>query len=287
MAWTLSTDVSAYDAAAGDFLRSDCERNTISVTVVDNAKRRGELRDPPELYAWWTAENGEVTGCASITSPWPVLIDQAPEDSLRPLAETLLDAGADVVGVNSPSQTAAIFASMWCSLTGNRAVLQTAMRLFRLDELSAVPAQPAGSARMATDDDRPLLIEWFNAFGEQVHGPMPSAEEQVRERLDADAMWIWVDASGVPVSMVGHTVPVEGVARVGPVYTPSEHRRRGYAEALTHHVSSQLVDRGLGAVLHTELANPTSNAIYVRVGYRPVFDRIALDFEPGEPTTKG
>jgi predicted GNAT family acetyltransferase len=31
-------------------------------------------------------------------------------------------------------------------------------------------------------------------------------------------------------------------------------------------------------VLYTDLANPTSNALYERLGYRPVEDRVVLTF---------
>jgi predicted GNAT family acetyltransferase len=34
-------------------------------------------------------------------------------------------------------------------------------------------------------------------------------------------------------------------------------------------------------VLFTDLANPTSNALYQRLGYRPVTDRALLHFEAG------
>jgi RimJ/RimL family protein N-acetyltransferase len=33
-------------------------------------------------------------------------------------------------------------------------------------------------------------------------------------------------------------------------------------------------------VLYTDLANPTSNALYQRLGYRPVEDRVVFSFEP-------
>ena len=33
-------------------------------------------------------------------------------------------------------------------------------------------------------------------------------------------------------------------------------------------------------VLYTDLANPTSNALYQRLGYRPVEDRVIFSFEP-------
>jgi predicted GNAT family acetyltransferase len=66
---------------------------------------------------------------------------------------------------------------------------------------------------------------------------------------------------------------------VGPVYTPPDLRRRGYAGALTAAVSRAALDAGADeVVLFTDLANPTSNALYRRLGYHPLEDRIILSF---------
>ena len=46
-------------------------------------------------------------------------------------------------------------------------------------------------------------------------------------------------------------------------------------------VSQAALDAGASTVLlFTDLANATSNAIYQRLGYRPVEDRIELSFSP-------
>jgi predicted GNAT family acetyltransferase len=62
-------------------------------------------------------------------------------------------------------------------------------------------------------------------------------------------------------------------ARIGPIYTPPELRRRGYASALTADLTQMLLYRGSRfCFLFTDLANPTSNSIYQQIGYRPVAD---------------
>jgi predicted GNAT family acetyltransferase len=85
------------------------------------------------------------------------------------------------------------------------------------------------------------------------------------------------------------------VVRLGPVYTPPEHRGRGYGAAVTAAVSHAALDAGASyVVLFTDLANPTSNALYRRLGYQPVEDRVVLEFEPwidsgkkiGDPPSK-
>jgi predicted GNAT family acetyltransferase len=65
-------------------------------------------------------------------------------------------------------------------------------------------------------------------------------------------------------------VPSGSVARIGPVYTPPEMRRRGYAGHLTAAVSANLIEQGLGLMLFTDAANATSNGVYTRLGYEKV-----------------
>jgi predicted GNAT family acetyltransferase len=84
---------------------------------------------------------------------------------------------------------------------------------------------------------------------------------------------LWED-EGEPVSLAGWGGPTPNGIRIGPVYTPPELRSRGYATALTAELSQRLLDGRLYqggrqfCFLYTDLANPTSNAIYERIGYR-------------------
>ena len=56
-------------------------------------------------------------------------------------------------------------------------------------------------------------------------------------------------------------------------------RNRGSGTAVTATVSQLLLDRGYRfCFLYTDHANPTSNSIYVRIGYEPVCDSRELAF---------
>jgi len=74
---------------------------------------------------------------------------------------------------------------------------------------------------------------------------------------------------GTPVCMVAHSPTVAGVSRIGPVWTPPEHRRRGYAAAAAATVAARLAERDR-VVLFADLGNPTSTGVYLRIGFRPV-----------------
>jgi len=64
------------------------------------------------------------------------------------------------------------------------------------------------------------------------------------------------------------------------VYTPPELRGRGYASALVARVTEHLLagDREF-CFLYTDLANPTSNRIYVNVGYELVCESADYAFD--------
>jgi predicted GNAT family acetyltransferase len=103
-------------------------------------------------------------------------------------------------------------------------------------------------------------------------------EAAVRDRVGYGGLTVW-EAGGAPVALAGVTRLVVGMVRVGPVYTPPDLRGRGYASAVTAEVSRAALAAGAGEVLlYTDLANPVSNSIYQRIGYRDVEDRVVLSF---------
>jgi predicted GNAT family acetyltransferase len=154
-------------------------------------------------------------------------------------------------------------------------------RLYLLGELTAPSPAPAGAARIATAADLDLLLAWFVDFSEEVGDPVINAQRAVVDRLDYGGLTLW-EVDGTPVSMAGITRLLEGDGiRIGPVYTPKPLRGRGYAAAATAAACRTAFDRGAREVsLFTDLANPTSNALYQRLGFRPLGDRLVIHFEP-------
>ena len=94
---------------------------------------------------------------------------------------------------------------------------------------------------------------------------------------------LWEDG-GEPVSLAGWGGRTPNGIRIGPVYTPPTLRGRGYATALTAELSQRLLDGRVFTggrrfcFLYTDLANPTSNAIYERIGYRRVAESAEIVF---------
>jgi len=60
------------------------------------------------------------------------------------------------------------------------------------------------------------------------------------------------------------------------------YKRWGYGGAVTATVSAERLAAGRQfCFLYTDLANPTSNRIYLNIGYEPVCDSLDYAFDPG------
>jgi predicted GNAT family acetyltransferase len=65
------------------------------------------------------------------------------------------------------------------------------------------------------------------------------------------------------------------------VYTPPDLRGRGYATGLVSEQSRWLLGTGRSfCFLYTDLDNPTSNALYRRIGYRMIAESGEVRFDP-------
>lgn len=278
MAWTFTPDVEEYAAATDPLLAADPALHTISLTVVEITRRQPDAA--PQLFGWWTAADGQVTGAVSLTPPYDLLLGVLPDEAVLPLVTELDTRAVPLPGVNGSAASAAQFAAVWKSRSGGRVLLREAERLYRLDRLIAPPPCP-GSARPARTADTGVIEMYLRGFSADSGMLLPDLATWVPQRLGLGLLTLWQDGAGRPVSFAGTNLPAAGTVRVGPVYTPPESRRHGYGAAVTAAACRAALDRGARQlVLFTDLANPTSNALYQRLGFRPLADRSALRFEP-------
>jgi|SRR5580658_6797844 predicted GNAT family acetyltransferase len=284
MAWTLTASLDDYVAVAGDFLRSRPVHNTIQLVALDSLQVRGPsaFGDLAPLFGWWRPEAGRVTAALMHTPPYPVLLTRLPANSAGDLAEALAGRGRQLPGVNAEQSDAEAFAAAWSGLTGAGWQEFRRSRLYQLRQFTPPDPPPPGAARIATAADRGLLESWLDAMRRELPDLGVPGRGLVEDRISHGGLTLW-EAGGAAVSLAGCTRPAEGVVRIGPVYTPMEHRGRGYGAAVTAAVSQAALGAGAAyLVLFTDLANPTSNALYQRLGYEPIEDRVVLAFEaPG------
>jgi GNAT superfamily N-acetyltransferase len=279
MAWTLTEDIGTYLATVDELLRSDPVRNTVLLTVLASLRRRGPMAfgEARPVLGWWSPDGGVPRAAVLQTPPRPLLTTALPGDSAQQLARELADRRVGLPAVNGREADAKALAAAWRAITGIDGRTRQRQRLYRLSALVQPDPPPGGAARIATAADATVIGRWFAAFTAEIGEP-EAAGALITDRLDRGLLMLW-ELGGGPVSLAGHTDVIAEVARVGPVYTPPDLRGRGYAGGVTAAVSALAISRGARSViLFTDLANPTSNSLYRRLGYEPVEDRVVLIF---------
>jgi hypothetical protein len=236
----------------------------------------------PEHAFWLVRRDDDVVGAALRTPPNNLVLARPRDASALPALAKQID--ESLPGVIGAVPEVDGFASAWCEhrRVSSRVVFEQGV--FVLRQLAPVP-RARGAFRDATPKDIPLLAEWHDAFTREALGEPLSAEHhlrQVRTRLDTPhaGFGLW-ECDGNAVSLCGFGGPTPHGIRIGPVYTPPELRGHGYATSLTAEVSSRLLNGGRRfCFLYTNLANPTSNAIYQRIGYVRVCESRQISFRP-------
>ena len=278
--------------AARAHLAADPVTSTVVASIAERAVREdaaGVEHDLP--YRWWVLlrdDLGEVAGVGMRTAPfapYPLFLLPMPGDAAAALAHVLHARGERVEGVNGALPAARTCAGELARLQGLTA--ETSMHT-RLHEATAVvrPRGAAGAMRLPREDEAELALAWFEAFArdaDEQAGREPGSVHDLTEDLDGirrriaeERLWFWVDEDDRPVHVTGHNLPAFGAARIGPVYTPHEHRGRGYAANTVAAVTQRILDGGARACLYTDQANPTSNQLYAALGYEPVVDMADL-----------
>jgi predicted GNAT family acetyltransferase len=267
---TADPEVVLRDAAG--FLAGDPVRHNVVVSLLETRVRH------PEPGDYWIVERDAAVVGVVFRSPldyYPV-VTPMDLDAVTTVAEAMADAGVTLPGVNGDATTSSRFAGAWTARTRTPGRPVHAQRLFEVAEVHPPPA-PGGGVRTATTADRALLVDWLDAFHAEIgDGPVGNARTVVARRVEAGLLHVW-DHGGA-LAFAGTTPPALGVVRIGPVYTPPAVRGRGHASALVAALSQRVLDRGERCVLYTDLDNPTSNAIYRRIGYEPVDEAIRYAF---------
>jgi len=245
----------------------------------------GTLRDHPDHYPehrlWLVLDGEEVVAAAVRTPPHNVIVAGAGE----PLEALARGIDEELPGATGAVPEVEAFARAWEAHHGATSAVQRAQGIYALDELIQPPPAP-GAARPATHEDRQVLADWLRAFGREALGEEEADQDQLQRVLDSrlmrsDAGFVLWDDGG-PVSLAGFGGPTPSGVRIGPVYTPPEHRGRGYGSAVTAAVTAERLAQGRRfCFLYTDLANPISNRIYTRMGYRRVCDSLELKFQSG------
>jgi len=290
---TTYPDASTFLAQAGELLEQRPDLNHLMLGICERLVRYPERIEQAPFLAQLESEGHRWA--AVMTPPHNVLLsagDPWPDECLRTLADALLKGNWQVPGVMSRRDAAAAFTQLFTSLTGRAYTLTRGLLSYSLDEVCWAPTVP-GALRQSTAEDLDTALYWSIAFHRE---SLPETDEsearRVAERMVGEgSLHLWEDDK--VVSMAGWTRPTRKAIAVTLVYTPPALRGRGYASACVAALSRKLLNEGYAfCTLYADAANPTSNSIYQKIGYRETAEWGEYAFAPapasaGEPQQGG
>ena len=273
----LAADAAEFLAATADLRAADPVRTNVLGSVATGVA--GGIRY--EAESWFLAEDaGEVVGAALWTVPHRLLVAPTGDDAAAAIGAAAARRSDElgiplsgVVGLRSVAERAA-------DAVGRPWTLRMEERLLVLHDYLP-PSGVPGVARRSTEADRELVRAWRRDFFVEADVVVQDDESLLRRALLSTRIW---EVDGTPVSMAAHapvvSTPSGGVGRIGPVYTPPEHRRHGYGGAVTAAVVEHLLPLVDTVMLFADAANPTSNHVYEALGFVHESDMVELEFEP-------
>lgn len=234
------------------------------------------LQTPKDDAYFATIERGdEIAGCAFRTPPYKLGVSRMPRDAVGAFVESIVDVPGHTSGVLGPADVARAVAEGIANRQGGNVQEGMAQRIYELRDVIAPEKLPPGKLRLAQQADSNVIAEWLDAFtAETDHGP-GDVRTYTAAHIANKTVFFWDDDGPKTTALWAGQTP-NGV-RVGFVYTPPQFRGHGYASAVTAAASQRALDNGAQfCCLFTDLSNPTSNAIYQKIGYTPVCD--VVDF---------
>ncbi|MFC4505948.1 MULTISPECIES: GNAT family N-acetyltransferase [Streptomyces] len=284
-AWHLTNDIDDFLARAGDFLRSRPALHNTPLTVIEKWRTRPGAFTPGTVLFGRLESEGETQAIFYRPPTRRLTLTPLSPERADALAAQLTGLGHILTGVTADHDTATAFAEAWQKHTDATAMLRVRMHLYRLGTLTSAEPPPEGRGRIVGRQDHEHLMRWCRELAADLGESVTIDAASWADTRFAEKSYIfWETPDGTPVSMAGVNPMVAGMVRVDPVYTPAHLRGRGYAAAVTAEVSRAALASGAKeVVLFTDAGNPTSNALYQRLGYRRVADWAPYDFACTEP----
>lgn len=253
----------AFDADVSHFLKSDEDKNSLLIGLLKLVCGPNSETDTPVMRTIY--ENHQVVGVAMRTGDTRAFIGtDMPKDAIPALWRTVANLSVPIKELNGPDT----FVDHMIDASKQPFKVFMYLGAFCLTAVTD-PLPVPGQLRVANADDLPILEKWNQEFALEALGTAnPAARENVERLLKLGSLYVW-DVDGDIVCQTYSTQPMGSSIKITGVYTPTQWRGKGYASNCVAGLSKKLLADGYKKVfLYTDLANPTSNAIYQKIGYR-------------------
>lgn len=149
-----------------------------------------------------------------------------------------------------------------------------------LENLDQPQIPPGYSIIEASKASKDTLIEWMKGYEIEALCADKNSELQTRvenkvARLMKADCWVLIK-EGIDVSLSAFNARIEGMVQIGPVWTPPEHRNKGFSRLLV--ANSLVSEKNKGtktAILFAD--NPAAVRLYESIGFKIIgYYRLAI-----------
>jgi predicted GNAT family acetyltransferase len=220
----------------------------------------------------------QVVGTSFRTPPHHLSVSGMPRDAVPLLVGHVAAVYPDLSGVVGPADVAERFASLWTRRFGGEDCVKVRLKIHVLREVRSSAAVTPGLLRRMEPKDAELIMEWVRGFVAET-GIIGPAERVAAPGIANRKFYLWDDDG--PRSIVASSRDTPNGACINAVYTPPAYRQSGYASAAVAALTEKLLAAGKEfCCLYTDMANPTSNSMYRKIGYRPLREDVEIEFKP-------
>lgn len=276
-------DSGKFLSASSSFLLQNAVDNNLLLSVIST------FRTNPGYYDSFVGhvcvdQNDEVVAAVARTPPYDLLIAKShSRHGLRLLCDVVWP--DRIPGIIGDRGSVGVFADQMCRTTGCSLIFRESLRNYSADTIRPTHITD-GVIREATIKDKDTIIRWLETWysvsgNAPTKNPTTSADRSFNRTMTDSVAKIWVLEKDEIVSMAGSMGEVADGIRIGPVFTPAEHRGHGYAKTLIAEVGKLRLSQGYKRLfLFVDANNTIANKIYMDMGYRPsgVMDRYEIIF---------
>lgn len=252
--------------------------------MIGNCHEALEKGNIDMFLATITNDNNEIELIMLYIKPWKLIFysptNNYSDEILKFTAEEVYKYDTELLGVNSRNDVAERFAKFYCDLANMKYIIHTGLRILLLEKLETGNLLDDVIYRKAKLEDKETLIKYIQNFmKEALHEECEyeKAEEKFFKYLNKGFYVLEKEGKIVCQASVSRTMKYGKC--ISAVYTPDEERGKGYAYNLIYNASRELLKSGdKYCVLYTDDANPISNHVYEKIGYKRKCDWKDIDF---------
>ena len=264
----------------GDDLLVDEIRHSLTFGIAERVSSETHVFGADDPWFIAIEDTGQICATAIRTPPHRPILSHLSGDLeiiLSELALAIYAVDPIIPGIIGDKQIVEPFTQQWSTSYGSNVVDVMAQRIYQLTAL-VEPKFADGVLRQAILDDEEIVISWAAAFYKEAVGDVFSRNhyQQYHERILNGDIYLW--DSTAPMSMAARTRPTRSGISIGGVYTPPEYRNHGYATSCVAALCGELLSKYKFCVLYTDLSNPVSNSIYMKIGFKEYCDSVQYTY---------